>query len=263
MAFNDNTKNVAKTGRALRNVVIALGCVAAIAVGVLVVVHNPHPATAPGVDKKQLKETLATGAEYDFGFLEPEDTREVILAMANPAPEPIRVLSARTGCPCVTAAATKEAFQPGEPLEIRVEFTAPKKPIHYAKPLYVDTSDPKNKLLWVLIKADVGLPLVVEVPSSDLGTVIVGEGKETKISVTNRGKTPARLLYSVSSLPDCVLKAPSQAIPAGGKAEVPVIINAKSAGEKTATFNIATDVLGQENFPVAVKFTATASAPKP
>lgn len=252
-------KDGSQASRTTKAISIAVVCTCVVVVTVIIVFKS-HAPSDHMVTVKSVQSSLAPGCEHDLGFLAPGDTRNEILAVTNFSLAPVHVVNVRTGCQCLKATPQKEILQPGEPFEVRVVFAAPEKPTRYAKPLYIETSDPKNRLLSILIKADVGLPLVPEAQSLNIGSVIVGETKMANIRINNRGKIPARLLYSVSSSPDCVLKAPPTPIPAQGKLDIPVQVNPKSPGERTVTFNVATDIPAQENFPVTVKFTATSAA---
>ncbi|NQU75337.1 MAG: DUF1573 domain-containing protein [Planctomycetes bacterium] len=207
------------------------------------------------------KTTVPPGMEHDFGFVEPEAKREVVLAIPNPSPRRVSILKVRTGCPCVKAAALSGWFAPEEPLAVRLTFVAPKKPQQYAKRLYVETDDPERRLSWVLVKADVGLPLATDPRSLDFGNVRPGTTKPATVTILNRGKKAVRLLYSTSSLRGCVLTVPSHPIPPGGEFALLVALSAASAGPKTATFDIATDAPTQQSFRVTVKFQVPPSDP--
>ncbi|MFH1730677.1 MAG: DUF1573 domain-containing protein [Planctomycetota bacterium] len=194
------------------------------------------------------------GSEHDFGFLAPGARREVLLTLPNPCSDPVRILRIRTGCPCAKAKAPKDSFAPRERLAVRLVFVAPEKRQRYAKRVYVETSDPKFPLRWILVKADVGLPLAVEPALPDFGVMPAGTTKEVALSILNRAERPVRLLYSMASLKGCALKAPGTPIPAGGRMNVPVLLNGASAGPKTVRFDVATDLPDQQNLTVTVRF---------
>jgi hypothetical protein len=50
------------------------------------------------------------------------------------------------------------------------------------------------------------------------------------------------------------LKAPLNAVPPGGELKVPVVIRGDLQGERTVTFNAATDAPTQQNLIVKARF---------
>jgi hypothetical protein len=132
--------------------------------------------------------------EYDFGYLLPKEERRLALTVLNPCSAPVRIVRVRTGCKCVVVPVPQKTFRPEEPLTLDVKFIAPQKPVRYARRLYIETSDSESALLWVVIKATVGLPLEVSPEVPHLGTVVLGRARETHVTVRNRSDRPARIL---------------------------------------------------------------------
>jgi hypothetical protein len=196
--------------------------------------------------------------EYDFGYLLPKEERGLTLTVCNPYSAPVRIVRARTRGKCVIASVPQKTFRPGEPLTLDVKFIAPGKPVRYARRLYIETSDSKWPLLWVVIKAGVGLPLEVSPEEPHLGTVALGKAREMHVTIRNRSDRPARILWSTSTLRGCVLKAPRKPVPAGGELKVPVTIWGDLQGERAVRFNAVTDVLTQQDFIVRATFRVTA-----
>jgi len=257
-----NSPTVGRGAVSKRVLTVAVGIVVLVAAaGVLI--HVLRPGDQPdGSAEHPLRAAVAAGETYDLGFLEPEAKRESVLAIANASAKPVRILNVRTGCPCATATIAQELFQPGDALKVRLAFVAPKKPQHYAKRLHIETDDPKQRVMWVLIKADVGLPLATDPRSLDFGAIASGGTKNTQVAVVNRSGRPVRLLYSTASLAGCVLKAPSQPVPPEGRITVPVVLNGASEGPKTVTFDVATDAPTQQSFRVTVKFEVVGAGPR-
>jgi hypothetical protein len=200
---------------------------------------------------------------YDFGFVEPESTHQVLLAVPNASTNPLRILKVRSECRCMTAAVSDQPVAPGEPLKVAVKLVAPKESMRYAKRVLLVTSDPKHSMAPVWIRADIGLALAVKPSPLDLGTLAVGETREGHVTVVNRSKNHARLLYSTSSTPGCVARVPAEAVSAGGAVTLPISVEGRTEGTVKTCLHVITDILSQRDLPVVIEFTVRSEAHLP
>jgi hypothetical protein len=195
---------------------------------------------------------------YDFGFVEPRSAHKVLLTVTNPSKKPLTITKVRSECKCMSAVASDAIIPPGESAPVRVVLVAPEKAVLYNKRILLQTDDPQAAPIAVPIKAAVGLPLIVEPPSVDFGTLAAGEEREKPIVIANRCAKPVRLIYSTSSGAGCFVRVPREPVSAMGKASVPLVVKAQASGRQTVSVQIQTDLDLQPSVNVSVQFTVGA-----
>jgi|WetSurMetagenome_2_1015567.scaffolds.fasta_scaffold09763_2 hypothetical protein len=197
----------------------------------------------------------ATGNEYHFGYVEPKSLHKVRLAVANPSDAAMSIRRVRSECACMTASAPEQAVAADQPVVVRVTLDAPEKPIAYDQRVILQTDNPKCPTIAVRIKADVGLPLAAEPPSLDMGALAGSEKHEGQVTICNRGKSPARLLYSTSDNPGTFARLPRDPVPAQGSVVIPIVV-AANARPQSKRITIHTDIDAQPTLDVVVRSTA-------
>jgi hypothetical protein len=197
---------------------------------------------------------------HDFGYVAPKSAHKVLLTVTNPSKKPLAITKVRSECKCMSAVASEAIIPPGESVPVRVVLVAPEKPVLYNKRILLQTNDPQAAVIAIPIKAAVGLPLIVEPPSVDFGTMAIGEEREKSIVIANRCGKPVRLIYSTSSGAGCFARVPREPVSAMGKASMPLVVKAQAAGRQTVSVQIQTDLDLQPSVSVAVQFTVGAPA---
>ena len=74
----------------------------------------------------------------------------------------MRFTSLRPSCDCLTAAASKEAFAPGEMGTVRVEFTVGGRSGRQEKYVTVTTDDPAEQPVSLLVVIEISEPMAMQ-----------------------------------------------------------------------------------------------------
>ena len=83
-------------------------------------------------------------------------------AFRNLGQQPLRFTSLRPSCDCLTAAASKEVFAPGERGTVRVEFTVGGRSGRQEKYVMVTTDDPAEKPVSLLVVIEISEPVAMQ-----------------------------------------------------------------------------------------------------
>jgi hypothetical protein len=84
------------------------------------------------------------------------------LAAAERGQQSLRFTSLRPSCDGLTAAASKEAFAPGEMGTVRVEFTLGGRSGRQEKYVTVTTDDPAEKPVSLLVVVEISEPMAMQ-----------------------------------------------------------------------------------------------------
>jgi hypothetical protein len=207
------------------------------------------------------KAIALSGGVYSFGFVDPKSTHKIVLAVPTGSTRPVTISAVKSECKCMAASAVEGAVEPGKPALIQVTFVAPKDSMRYSKRFVLMTNDPDHPAIPVRIDAAVGQPLAVEPATLDLGTVVLGERREEKIKILNRGPKDARLLYASSSVPGAIALVPRDPVLAGGSLVIPIVVTPTETGPRQAAVSIQTSLEMQAQVTIQVKFVAASGPP--
>ena len=208
-------------------------------------------------------------ASHDFGLIELEGERHVVFAITSPSGGPLTVRGIRNTCKCLAVPDVPKTIpaRARKPARMRVDFIAPKKPIEYDEKVAILTTDPQTPIILLRIKARVALPVYVENPDLDLGTIIAGRQRSAAIVLVNLGDEPVQPIYAVSSCPNCTArvflsKAP---VPPGGRLAIPIHVRTEggSPGKGRATVTIHTVGPGQPRHTVQITWEVSREPPPP
>ena len=84
------------------------------------------------------------------------------MAAAERGQQSLRFTSLRPSCDCLTAAASKEAFAPGEMGTVRVEFTVGGRSGRQEKYVTVTTDDPAEQPVSLLVVIEISEPMAMQ-----------------------------------------------------------------------------------------------------
>jgi hypothetical protein len=196
---------------------------------------------------------------HDFGFVDPSSVQAVLFTLENPSDKPLAISKARSECKCMKVTSAPKVIPPGGSAKLRVEFVAPKENMMYSQRVVVLTSNSKNPLTTLTVKASVGMPIEAQPQSFDFGALTQGNERKAEVTLINHGKLAVRPLYCTSTLPGIIALVPRIVIPPGGKVTIPIVARAESlpAGKGAATLHIQTDSPSQGQVELTARYSLT------
>ncbi|HOI56082.1 MAG TPA: DUF1573 domain-containing protein [Phycisphaerae bacterium] len=217
----------------------------------------PAPSRADPAENARAAVSLDNdNACCDLGYVETKAIRTMRLTVHNPSSNALRIAGIRSECSCMSAEAVPTEIAPKGDTHLAITFHAPPRASHYGKHLVLLLEGGRPLKFPILVTARVGLPLTVEPPTLDLGTLVAGECRRSSVTLRNDGPTPVRPVYATADSPGCYAAVPRAEAPAGGSLPVPVVVQAppEHAGPVTAHLTIHTDCPEQQDLSVAIRY---------
>jgi len=198
---------------------------------------------------------------YDFGSVLAGSKHEVTLSLPHSLKRPLAVRKVLSECKCMKGSVTTGQVAPGKPIALRVTLVAPKEQSRYSKRFLLKTDPPAKQQITVRIKANIYLPLSIEPKKLDFGRIPVGRESRRTITIRNRGKTPARLIYVLAdNAPSNTfhVSLPAAPIPPGGTTSFPITVTPQAPGRRNFTLQIRTGHPLQPSLRIPTAFDAIA-----
>lgn len=169
---------------------------------------------------------------HDLGYIPAGGTREFAISIENPLDRDIEIRRVEIECICTNILEEPDVIPASQTIQMPVRFEALREPQPYSKGIALHTHDPDIPVIELTVKADIGIPLIVEPAHADAER-LAAEG-ETTVTIRNRGEEPIRLLYSRSDVGAGTVFAavPREPIPAGEAVEVPIRVAGDAAAEE-------------------------------
>jgi uncharacterized protein DUF1573 len=121
-------------------------------------------------------------ATLSLGLLEPNEERQVDFQVKNLSKQPLRILTIKTGCKCVTLDYAKGPIAIGGSASVHVKVTGVTRESR-SVPVKVTTDDPRRSSAELAVYYAVVPPIDLMPPKIDFGKVKVGEKAELAIKV--------------------------------------------------------------------------------
>jgi len=146
-------------------VVFSLGC------ALILALTAPVQAQVVGVEP----------LSHDFGDLKQQQTVSTTVTVTNNGAGLLQIENVEADCGCTIPTLEKYSLAPGESTEITIEFNSKKFNGKVRKVVHIETNDPLNPVVDVMIIANVHTPLIISPANQRLG-----------FSQSLRGETPSR-----------------------------------------------------------------------
>lgn len=181
--------------------------------------------TTPALEAEAIGKTEAiqvASQAYDFGYVKPGGVDEANVSVANPLAKPLEIESIESECVCLEVLDAPLRIPARGTVKLRLRFTAPQQPQHYAKQVVLFTANARVPVIELTVRARVGLPLTAEPKVVRLLPAGEGKSREAVVTITNDGEQSVRLLYSTSNQPGVFAMLPREPIPPGGEVNIPI-----------------------------------------
>jgi len=133
-------------------------------------------ATASVADERGVARVVGSGT-VDFGKYKAMERKVARHRIRNEGQGVLRIVKVRKGCGCATAESSRSELKPGEETEIKVVILANSISGRYSKNTYVETSDPGNRYIRLVVSGD-AVPLVEVKPKPRVNIGRIAEGKK-------------------------------------------------------------------------------------
>jgi len=179
---------------------------------------------------------------HDLGYVAPGGSVEAEVGLPNTESGAVVIEKCDVECSCTVVRRYPTRIVAGETGRLDIEFTAPDRVTEYSKRIYVFRDGSNQPWRTVELKARIGLPIRVEPETIALPI----EGSEPpsgrRVTVTNEGDKPIRLLYGKSADGRFTARVPRKALEPGGSVEVPIVsVGATAPDDEDASLLIHTD----------------------
>jgi hypothetical protein len=128
----------------------------------------------------------------DFGNKKMGEVLKHKFRFENVGDEPLVIHRIRTTCGCTAAILQKKELDPGEKSEIEITFNTRGYYGEQNKFIYVDSNDPRQSTVQLMISASIEVPPSPEIEldsyQKDLGLLLEGEEIRTEFDIRNKGE---------------------------------------------------------------------------
>jgi len=215
-------------------------------------------AAAPPTSTVRPPVTVKDGM-YNFGSVLAGSKHEATLSLPHFLKGPVTVRKVLSECKCMKGSVGTGQIAAGKPITLRVTLVAPKEQTRYSKRFLLKIDPSAKQPITVRIKANIYLPLSVEPEKLDFGKVPVGRESRRTITIHNRSRTPARLIYALADgIPsDTVgMSLPAAPISPGGTASFPITLTPQAPGHSSSTLQLRTGHPIQPSIRIPITFAA-------
>jgi len=132
---------------------------------------------------------------HDFGDMKQQQTVTTTVTVTNEGGGLLQIEDVKADCGCTVPTLTKNSLAPGESTEVLIEFNSKKFRGKVTKGVHIQTNDPLNPTVDVMLTADVHTPLVVDPQSQRLGVTphLQGEVHSRRATLTATGTEPLEI----------------------------------------------------------------------
>jgi len=136
-----------------------------------------------------------TPMSYDFGQMKQMQTVHTVLTVTNEGAGRLQITSVDADCGCTVPTLETTSLSPGESTEIQIEFNSKRFNGKVHKAVHVNTNDPLNPVIDVMLTANVYAPLLIDPPSQRVGfsRSLVGESGTRRVVFTATGNAPLEI----------------------------------------------------------------------
>lgn len=118
---------------------------------------------------------------HDFGDMKQQQTVTTTVTVTNIGAGLLQIQNVEADCGCTIPTLEKYSLAPGESTVITIEFNSKKFNGNIRKVVHIETNDPLNPIVDIMITAKVHTPLIIDPANQRLG-----------FSQSLRGETPSR-----------------------------------------------------------------------
>jgi hypothetical protein len=129
---------------------------------------------------------------FDFGDMKQQQTETTKVTVTNEGAGLLQIQNVDADCGCTIPTLNKYSLAPGESTDIVIEFSSKKFSGQIRKVVHIETNDPLNPIVDVMITAMVHTPLIIDPVSQRLGfsQSLQGETVSRRATLTATGDEP-------------------------------------------------------------------------
>lgn len=106
---------------------------------------------------------------FDFGDMKQQQQETTFVTVTNEGAALLRILDVKADCGCTVPTLAKDSLAPGESTQIEIQFNSKKFHGNVIKVVNIESNDPINGQVDVMIHANVHTPLVMDPSNQRLG----------------------------------------------------------------------------------------------
>ncbi len=133
-----------------------------------------------------------TPMSHDFGDMKQQQTETTRVTVTNEGAGLLQIQNVDADCGCTIPTLNKYSLAPGESTDIIIEFSSKKFSGKVHKVIHIETNDPLNPTVDVMVTATVHTPLIIDPVSQRLGfsQSLQGETMSRLATLTATGDEP-------------------------------------------------------------------------
>lgn len=140
------------------------------------------------------KLVVVNGEVHKFGVMEHNSKLSHEFLVKNEGTSPLRIESGGTSCPaCTVSELPKNVIEPGETVPIKVEWKSTTPDFDYRKEAYIKTSDPKRRVLLLVVQGQVLQSLRVQPEDVTIDNIPASEGATRRFYVVVTKERPLNI----------------------------------------------------------------------
>ncbi len=132
---------------------------------------------------------------HDFGDMKQQQTVTTSVTITNEGAGLLEIRDVRADCGCTVPSLAKRSLAPGESTDVTIEFNSKKFNGKIVKAVHIETNDPLNPLVDIMITANVHTALIISPASQRLGfsPSLSGESVSRQAIFTATGDSPLEI----------------------------------------------------------------------
>ncbi len=136
-----------------------------------------------------------TPMSHDFGNMKQMQTRTATVTVTNNGAALLVITGVDADCGCTVPTLTKTSLVPEESTDIVIEFSSKRFNGSVTKVVHINTNDPLNPVVDIVLTAVVSAPLLIDPPSQRLGftQTLAGESSTRRLTLTATGTDPIKI----------------------------------------------------------------------
>ncbi len=130
-----------------------------------------------------------TPMSHDFGDMKQQETKTTKVTVTNEGAGLLQIQNVDADCGCTIPTLSKYSLAPGESTDIVIEFNSKKFNGNVVKVIHIETNDPLNPTVDVMVTATVHTPLIIAPATQRLGfsQSLQGETMTQRATLTATG----------------------------------------------------------------------------
>jgi len=145
---------------------------------------------------------VAEAPDFNFGEVFAGQKVEHVFIFSNQGDAPLEIEQVRSSCGCTAALVSSRSIRPGEQGEIKTTFDSSRVRGGVVKTVTLYSNDPAQRTAQFQLRGTVMQEIVPSPERLTLGTLVPGETKEVRLTLTNKGSRELPLLSAQATHPD-------------------------------------------------------------